>query len=84
MDGQKDVEAKTKCFRFSSKRAGDNKYVSLCVLCNLLSFCCCLLTFFQNLLLQKISSRNIIRESNSLDPDQDRHFVGLDLGPNCL
>ena len=22
--------------------------------------------------------------SNSLDPDQDRHFVGPNLGPNCL
>ena len=22
--------------------------------------------------------------ANSLDPDQDRHFVGLDLGPRCL
>ena len=22
--------------------------------------------------------------SNSLDPDQARHFVGLDLGPTCL
>ena len=22
--------------------------------------------------------------SNSLDPDQARHFVGPDLGPNCL
>ena len=22
--------------------------------------------------------------SNSLDPDQDRHFVGPDLDPNCL
>ena len=22
--------------------------------------------------------------SNSLDPDQARHFVGSDLGPNCL
>ena len=22
--------------------------------------------------------------SNSLDPDQDRHYVGPDLGPNCL
>ena len=21
---------------------------------------------------------------NGLDPDQDRHFVGPDLGPNCL
>ena len=24
-----------------------------------------------------------IRVSNSLDPDQARHFVGPDLGPNC-
>ena len=22
--------------------------------------------------------------ANSLDPDQARHFVGPDLGPNCL
>ena len=22
--------------------------------------------------------------SNGLDPDQDRHSIGLDLGPNCL
>ena len=28
--------------------------------------------------------RNTIRVSNSLDPDQARHFVGPDLGPNCL
>ena len=26
----------------------------------------------------------IIRLSNSLDPDQARHFVGPDLGPSCL
>ena len=26
----------------------------------------------------------MIRVSNSLDPDQARHFVGPDLGPNCL
>ena len=25
-----------------------------------------------------------IKVSNSLDPDQARSFVGLDLGPNCL
>ena len=25
-----------------------------------------------------------MRVSNGLDPDQDRHFVGPDLGPNCL
>ena len=25
-----------------------------------------------------------MRVSNSLDPDQDRRYVGPDLGPNCL
>ena len=32
----------------------------------------------------KNSLRNTIRVSNSLDPDQARHSVGPDLGPNCL
>ena len=27
---------------------------------------------------------NNIRVSNSLDPDQARHFVGPDLGPKCF
>ena len=36
---------------------------------------CRLLIFF---------SKKIIRVANSLDPDQSRHFVGPDLGPNCL
>ena len=27
---------------------------------------------------------NTITESNSLDPDQDRHYVDPDLGPNYL
>ena len=40
--------------------------------------------FFQNELFQKNSFRNTIRVSNSLDLDQDRRSVGLDLGPNCL
>ena len=26
----------------------------------------------------------ILSESNSLDPDQARRFIGPDLGPNCL
>ena len=30
------------------------------------------------------SFRNTIRVSHSLDPDQTRHFIGSDLGPNCL
>ena len=25
-----------------------------------------------------------MRVSNRLDPDQARHFVGPDMGPNCL
>ena len=32
----------------------------------------------------KRSFRNSIGMSNGLDPDQDRHVVGPDLGPNCL
>ena len=27
---------------------------------------------------------NTIRVSNNLDPDQERSFVGPDMGPNCL
>ena len=33
---------------------------------------------------QQNKTRNTIRVSNSLDPDQNRHSVGPDLGPNCL
>ena len=36
------------------------------------------ITFFRK------SFRNTIRVSNSLNPDQAQHFVGPDLGPNCL
>ena len=39
---------------------------------------CHLLNFFKNIF------RNTIRVSNSLDPDQARHFAGPDLGLNCL
>ena len=39
--------------------------------------------FFQNQLFRKILL-GIPSESNSLDPDQARHFVGPDLGPNCM
>ena len=50
---------------------------------NFSRFICCLLTFFQiDFFSNKIE--NTIRVSNSLDPDQARHFVGPDLGPNCL
>ena len=30
------------------------------------------------------TSRKNTSVSNGLDPDQDGHSVGLDLGPNCL
>ena len=49
-----------------------------------LFFFCCLLIFFSRLTFSKISFRNMIRMSNSLDPDLARHFVVPDLGPNCL
>ena len=40
--------------------------------------------FFSKSSFLKNSFRNIIRVSNSLDPDQARHSVAPDLGPNCL
>ena len=40
--------------------------------------------FFLKSMFSKNYFRNTIRVSNSLDPDQVRHFVGPDLGPNCL
>ena len=40
--------------------------------------------FFSKSTLLKISFRNTIRVSKSLDPDLARHFVGPDLDPNCL
>ena len=40
--------------------------------------------FFKNIFFWKISFRNMIRVSNRLDPDEARHFVGPDLGQNCL
>ena len=43
---------------------------------------CCLLIFVFKI--SKISFRNTIRVSNSLDPDQASHFVKSDLGLNCL
>ena len=40
--------------------------------------------FLSKLSFSKNSFWNTIRVTNSLDPDQDRHIVGPDLGPNCL
>ena len=44
----------------------------------------CLLIFFKINFFKKKYFRNTVRVSNSFDPDQDRHSVGPDLGPNCL
>ena len=38
--------------------------------------------FFQNKFFSKNSFRDTIRVSNGLDPDQEGHSVGPDLGPN--
>ena len=40
--------------------------------------------YFFNINFFKNSFENTIGVSNSLDPDQDQHSVGPDLGPNCL
>ena len=42
------------------------------------------LIFNSKLTFSKISFKDTIRVSNSLDPDQTRCFVEPDLGPNCL
>ena len=39
---------------------------------------------FSNKVFLKKNFRNTISVSNSLDPDQDLHSVGPDLGSNCL
>ena len=40
--------------------------------------------FLQNYVFKNKPPRTTIGVSNSLDPDQDRHSVGLHLGSNCL
>ena len=50
-------------------------------------FCCRVLTFFSKInFFEKIFQEHYqsIRVSNSLNTDQDRHTVGLDLGSNCF
>ena len=50
------------------------------------NFSCFLLSadFFFKIIFFENSFRNNMRVSNSFDPDQARHFVGPDLGPNFL
>ena len=40
--------------------------------------------FFSKSSFSKYSFWKTFKVSNSLDPDQARHFVGPDLGPSCL
>ena len=40
--------------------------------------------YFSKLSFSRNYFRNIKRVTNSVDPDQARHFVGPDLDPNCL
>ena len=56
------------------------RILTICLLGNFAHFfvVCC---FFSKLTFPKNSFRNMIRVSNSLDPDQVQHFVGPDLGP---
>ena len=59
------------------------RIVKLFACWEILNAFCRLLIFFKINFL-KNSFRNIIRVSNTLDPDQARQNVGPDLGPNCL
>ena len=45
------------------------------------SVVCC---FFKINFLKKFFQEHYQSDTNSLDPDQDRHFVGPGLDPNCL
>ena len=45
---------------------------------------CRLLIFLKINFFKKNLLRNIVTVKNSLDPDQARHYVAPDLGPNCL
>ena len=45
---------------------------------------CRLLIYFKINFFEKFFQEYTIRVPNSLDPDQARHFLGPDLGPNCF
>ena len=59
-------------------------YLYICMLGNCSCFYFRLLTFFKIISFKNKPPRTTIRVSNSFDPDQDRHSVGLHLGSNCL
>ena len=51
---------------------------------NFACFCCRLLTFFQSELFRKILLGTLSECQTNLDPDQDRHTAGPDVGTNNL
>ena len=55
-----------------------------CKLGNFHDFFVICMLIFPKLTFSKNSFRNAIRVSNSLDPDQARHFVWPDLDSSCL
>ena len=55
--------------------------IVFCMLGKCSCFCFRLLTFFK---INKPPGMATIGVSNSLDPDQDPHSLGLHLGSNCL
>ena len=55
-----------------------------CMLGNFSCYSCCLLTLSKINFKKNLSGALIVRVSNGLDPDQDRHYVRPDLGIDCL
>ena len=58
--------------------------LTLCILDKFSRFFLSSADFFSKSSFSKNSFRNTIRVSNNLNPDQAWHFVGPDLGQNCL
>ena len=65
-------------------KKGRSFWLTLCMLGNSACFLLSAVFYFSKLTFSKHSFGNTIRASNSLTPDQARHFVGPDLGSNCL
>ena len=56
---------------------------ALCIL-DIFAYLFCRLMIFSKSSFSKISFRNTVRLSNSVDPDQTVHFVEPDRGLNCF
>ena len=74
-------------FIWQKQQLKNKSYLILSILGNFSCFFLSSADFFSKLTFTKKKKkkfRNIIRVSNSLDTNQDQHFVGPDFGPNCL